>query len=41
MPEITQDLETLGVELVVSSVMESYLSSLTIQPTLLDEIKSA
>jgi len=40
-PDITWDLETLGVELVLSSVMESYLSSLTIQPTLLNEIKSA
>ena len=26
MPEITRDLEKLGVELVLSSVMESYLS---------------
>jgi len=41
MPEIARDLEKLGIEVVLSSVMESYLSNLTVQPTLLDEIKSA
>jgi len=41
MPEITRDLEKLGVELVLSSVMESYLSGLIVQPTLLDETKIA
>ena len=41
MPEITQDLEKLGIEVVPSSAMETYLGSLTVQPTLLDEIKSA
>jgi len=39
--EITRDIEKLGIELVLSSVMESYLSNLTVQPTLLDEIKGA
>jgi len=40
-PEITRDLERLGIEVALVSVMESYLSSLTVQPTLLDEIKNA
>ena len=41
MPEITRDLEKLGIEVVPSSVMETYLGSITVQPTLLDEIKGA
>jgi len=40
-PEITRDQERLGIEVALVSVMESYLSSLTVQPTLLDEIKNA
>jgi len=39
--EITQDLERLGIDLVLSSMMESYLNRPTVQPTLLDKIKSA
>jgi len=41
MPSITQDLEKLGIEVVPSSVMKTYLGSIIVQPTLLDEIKSA
>ena len=41
MSEITRDLEKLGIEVVPSSAMETYLGSITVQPTLLDEIKSA
>ena len=40
MPEITRDLEKLGIEVAPSSAMETYLGSLTVQPTVLDEIKS-
>jgi len=41
MPEITRDLEKLGIKVVPSSVMKTYLGSIIVQPTLLDEIKSA
>jgi len=40
-PNTTRDLERLDIEVVLLSMMESYLSSLPVQPTLLDEIKSA
>jgi len=33
MPRITRDLEKLSIEVVLSSVMESHLSNLTVQPT--------
>ena len=41
MAEITREFEKLGIKVVPSSVMETYLGSITIQPTLPDEIKSA
>ena len=39
--EILRDLENLGIELVFPGKPRSFLGSLVVQPTLLDEIKQA